>query len=210
MKEKNKSKNINNKIKLILLGESDTGKKSLINSYIGMEFKEHNITTISSNYILKELVIDQVKYDIQIWDTAGQERFRSINKIFIKDSQIVIFVYDTTQKKTFNELTFWLKYTRNLLPPSTIFGIAGNKKDLLEEIKDEQKGEIVSEEEGKKYAEDNGALFSQTSAKDDREGFIEFVLELIKKFIEEQKDNEQQRESLLLNNSNKKKNKKFC
>ena len=80
--------------------------------------------------------------------------------------------------------------------------IVGNKKDLYDK-------EEVSEEQGKKYAEDNGALFSQTSAKDDREGFIEFVLELIKKFIEEKNDNEQQRESLTLNNSKKKK-KKFC
>ena len=75
-----------NKIKIILIGESGTGKTSLINAYNGNEFNNNITTSLSSNFIKKIIKINQINYTIKIWDTAGQERFRSINKIFIKDS----------------------------------------------------------------------------------------------------------------------------
>ena len=43
------------------------------------------------------------KYILNLWDTIGQEKFRSLTKIFLNDSKIVIFVYDITKEKTFEE-----------------------------------------------------------------------------------------------------------
>lgn len=34
---------------------------------------------------------------LQIWDTAGQEQFKSITKLFYKNSQAAIIVYDVTK-----------------------------------------------------------------------------------------------------------------
>ena len=46
----------------------------------------------------------------QIWDTAGQERFRTITGTYYKGAQGIIMVYDTTHKKSFEELeSYWLK-----------------------------------------------------------------------------------------------------
>ena len=37
---------------------------------------------------------------LEIWDTCGQESYRSINKIFIKVSKIILLVYDITSRNS--------------------------------------------------------------------------------------------------------------
>ena len=81
-------------IKVILVGMTSVGKTNMINILSGMQFQTSILSTTSSSYVEKKMNIDNKKYNLQIWDTAGQEKFRSLTKIFIKDSKIVIFVYD--------------------------------------------------------------------------------------------------------------------
>ena len=77
-------------IKVILVGESGTGKTSLINSAIGLPFKEYEVTTNAAGFVTKVIKIDGKSYSLNLWDTIGQEKFRSLTKIFMKDSKIVI------------------------------------------------------------------------------------------------------------------------
>ena len=165
-------------IKIILLGESGVGKSALISAYNGDPFSENSLSNSQSSFIFKKLTINNNNYGIQVWDTAGQEKYRSVNKIFIKDSNIVIFVYDITNRKSFLELKFWTNYIKELLGKNITIGIAANKIDLFDTEK-----ENVSKEEGQKLAEEQKAIFKQTSAKKDREGFENFINELIKKFL---------------------------
>ena len=76
------------------------------------------------------------------------------------------------------ELKFWTNYIKELLGKNITIGIAANKIDLFDTEK-----ENVSKEEGQKLAEEQKAIFKQTSAKKDREGFENFIIELIKKFL---------------------------
>ena len=192
------SKDLKNIIKVILLGNSGTGKTSLINVYEGNQFSNDTLSTFGSQYINKQLIINEETYNVHIWDTAGQEQFRSMNKIFIKGSNIVIFVYDITDKKTFKGLTdFWVDYVDKILGKDIIIGVVGNKMDLFEKLE-------VDKKEGKKYANDIGAFFAETSAKDDPEGFINFLNQLVNEYISHFKDNfpENDRISLVSHNSN--------
>ena len=157
--------------------------------------------------------INQKKYVIKIWDTAGQERFRSLNKLFIKDSQIVIFVYDVTEKKTFEELDYWVKYVQQILPENVIFGLVGNKKDLIivDENNEKINREYVKGEEGEKYSDEIGAIFCESSAKDDIEGFADLVRQLINKCILQRNNIEKEWEIMILDKSPiKMKKNKLC
>ena len=178
-KGKNEIKEKIEKIKIIMLGESGVGKTCLINAFITKKFNPV-FSTICSSYNSKILQIGNKTYDIHLWDTAGQEKYRSVSKLFIKDSQIVIFVYDITNEATLTELSFWVKYVEELLGKDVVFGVAGNKIDLFDSS---DNNKIVTKKEGEVYANEIGAaIFRETSAKEDPEGFISFVEELIKKF----------------------------
>ena len=143
-------------IKVILVGQSGTGKTSLINSAIGQQFIEgKEQSTISSSFVTKIINIDEKSYTINLWDTIGQEKFRSLTKIFIKDSKIVILVYDITVLNSFEELKFWYDTIKEVLGDTAVLGVAGNKQDLFA-------NEQVNEEVAKKYANDINALFKLT------------------------------------------------
>ena len=92
-------------IKLILFGNSGTGKTNIINSFINKPFDDNACSTIASAFATKSIIINQKNYHVDIWDTAGQE-YRSLTKIFINDSNIVIFVFDITNKKSFTDLEY--------------------------------------------------------------------------------------------------------
>ncbi len=193
-------------IKIILLGEMGTGKTNLINAYFGKPFDSNTFTTLAPEFYQKKLTIKDINCTVGVWDTAGQEKYRSISKIVINGAQIVIYVYDITKKGSFEELEYWCHSVEEVLGKKVILGLAANKIDLYE-------NQVVSKQEGEKYAKDIGALFKETSAKDDPNGFCNFINQLLEKYIDNNnnediiEDNTKKRMSI--NKHKKKKKKKF-
>ena len=198
---KNNNNNTNQNLKIILLGDTGVGKTCLINAYFNRKFNSELESTCTPEFSQKTIKIQNKKYTIEIWDTAGQERYRSLSKVFIKGANIIIFVYDITNEKTFNELNFWINYVEEQLWDESIYGLAANKNDLFNEQK-------VEKERGEKLAKDIGALFYETSAKEDQKGFQQFIEKLIKKLIENKK--ELMKVGTKLDNKKIKKEKKPC
>ena len=163
-------------IKVILIGESGTGKTSLINATMGLKFKDTIESTTTNSFSSKTITINNKEYVLNLWDTIGQEKFRSLTKIFIKDSKIVILVYDITRKASFNELNFWLKMIQDILGDEPVLGICGNKSDLF--VKEQ-----VKEEEVKKYSQEKNIPFKLTSAKNPL-SFNKFLEDLVKQYLE--------------------------
>jgi len=206
MSETNEDKHI--ALKIILLGESGTGKTSLINNYFGKDISPNEETTLSSEVNTKILEIDKVKYSIDIWDTCGQEKYHSVTKIYIKESKIVIFVYNITKLKTFEQLDYWVKITGEILNKNNgvIYGVVGNKTDLYEE-------QEVEKKQGEDFAKEIGASFIETSAKEDKLGFKEFVNKLIEKSLGKKtvdKNSNNEKENKKLSSKNEKKKRRCC
>ena len=164
-------------IKVILVGESGTGKTSLINSAQGKQFIEGNqISSMTCSFIKLNLNIFGNDYIINLWDTIGQEQFRSLTKIFLQNAKIVIFVFDITDNETFEALDFWYETIENELGKDPIKGIAANKQDLFEEQK-------VDEDKIEDYAKKKGIKFEYTTATNPT-SFNSLLDYLLKQYLE--------------------------
>ena len=181
-------------IKVILVGDPGTGKTSLINVSVGEKFKEASVSTLLSTFVQKKFQKDDKDYILNIWDTAGQEKYRAMTKIFIKNSKIVIFVYAINSKASFEGLQkFWFHSIKDALGEEPVYGIVGNKCDMF--LKEE-----VKEAEGKQYAEENGMKFQLVSAKEDPNGFIDFLYSLFIDFLN--KDTGPKRKTIFIDKDN--------
>ena len=184
-----------NIIKLILVGDTGTGKTNLIQVSAGLPFNQLALTTTSCSYIQKKIKKDKKEYKVNLWDTIGQEKYRSLTKIFVKDSDIIILVYDITKRDTFESLKYWKQIVEEILGPDLILGVVGNKNDLYLEEK-------VSEIEGKAYADSIGAKFKLTSAKNNPKEFSDFIEEMLDEYLKKGKknDNNYRSDSILIGN----------
>ena len=147
-------------IKCVLLGESGTGKSSLIERFINNTFRKDTPSTLIGSFSSKVVYYEKenIKIRYDIWDTAGQEKYRSINKIFYQDAQVTLLVYDITQKETYDAIkNYWFQEVKDNAPEDVIVFIVGNKSDLYEK-------EAVNEEEARQYAKDINALYKLVSA----------------------------------------------
>lgn len=163
-------------LKIILLGEAGVGKTSIINRYIKDTFDQNEKSSSSMSFASKEIERNKQKIRLNIWDTIGQEKFRSLSKMFLNDTKIVILVYSIISKKSFDELDFWLKLYKDNLEEDIILGVAANKVDLFED-------QEVEDELGKEYANKNGAIFSLLSAKENKKGVDLFLEKLVDAYL---------------------------
>ena len=180
------------KVKLILVGETTVGKTSIINQYIDKTFKEEYMMTIGKEKSLKKINIEGKEVSLEICDTAGQEEFKLVNKIFMKNTDIALIVYDITNRKSFEELNNWIYSVKESnINKNVIFGIAANKSDLYEQ-------KVINKKEGEEFAKNNNVLFFETSAKDYdsvENVFLTLSEEYLKK--EEERKKKEEKESFV-------------
>jgi len=171
--------------KVIFLGEAGVGKTNLINITMGIAFNEEEAATSSASFSTKKISVRGKDYTIKLWDTIGQEKFRTLTKLFYTNAKIAIFVYDITQKDTFEEIkNYWVKDVEEKLGKDIIKGIVANKIDLF-------MNEQVTQEEGEEYAKSIGALFLSISAKTDNpKKFEDFLSKLYEQYLIKNEANE--------------------
>ena len=131
------SKSTKNDIKIIVVGNSGTGKTSFVNKWIKDSFDETYKATIVSEFSYKIVEYKEKSYKIQLWDLAGMDQNICITKIFSKDSHGCIVLSDITNEKTLTECVKWkntVDETTKFLDGTNIPSILiRNKVDLLEE-----------------------------------------------------------------------------
>ena len=145
--------------KVVLVGESGVGKTSIITQFIDQTFQEDQQSTTGGTFSTKSVVCDNGKtLKFEIWDTAGQEKYRSLTKMFYKDANAAVLVYDITRKDSFEELqNYWAEQIKESSPSNIILAVAANKSDLFNK-------EAVDEDEARKFAESLGAIYASTTA----------------------------------------------
>jgi small GTP-binding protein len=91
--------------KIVLIGESNTGKTSLLLRFADNVFTEQYLCTIGVDFKTRTLTVDgRSLVKLQVWDTAGQERFRSISHAYYRNSHGCVAVYDISNRASFDHL----------------------------------------------------------------------------------------------------------
>lgn len=163
-------------LKLLIIGESNVGKSSIILNFTEGEFHENMQSTVGMDYKTKQITIDGNTVKLAIWDTAGQERFRTLTPSYYRDGQGAILVYDVTDRVTFLKLETWLNELTTYCNKTDIVKmVIGNKIDLP--------NREVSTQEGLQFARRHQTLYIESSAKTS-DGIKCSFEELVQKIIQ--------------------------
>ena len=142
---KKPSKRSGKDLKIIIVGDSGTGKTSFVNRYIHNKFAETYSPTIASQFSYKIIKIDDVIYRLQFWDIAGQDRNPETTGIFCKDTKGIILCCEVNKKITRENTIKWKESISQNIDISEIpIIVIENKCDLLGNNEDDYNKNIDS------------------------------------------------------------------
>ena len=144
-------------IKLVVVGDTDVGKTSLVLRYANGTFDEGSTPTIGAACVEKKVSFDGKEYFLSMWDTAGQETYRNLVPMYFRNAQLAFIVIDVTNPLSANNVDYWINSIYENCMPNTPVILVANKIDVPERKIDHMS---VSE-----VADQNKVPFVETSAK---------------------------------------------
>eukprot|EP00698_Gefionella_okellyi_P006304 TRINITY_DN15686_c0_g1_i1.p1 TRINITY_DN15686_c0_g1~~TRINITY_DN15686_c0_g1_i1.p1 ORF type:complete len:219 (-),score=30.74 TRINITY_DN15686_c0_g1_i1:26-682(-) len=144
--------------KLLVIGDSGTGKTCLLLRFVDDTYTESYISTIGVDFKIRTIELDGKIVKLQIWDTAGQERFRTITSSYYRGANGIIIVYDVTDQESFSNIQNWLTEIKKYAGETVQKLVVGNKADLTA-------SRVVDFNTAKAFADGLGIQFLETSAK---------------------------------------------
>ena len=145
--------------KVVLIGDSGTGKSNLLARFTRNEFSLESRSTIGVEFATRSISVDGKTVKAQIWDTAGQERYRAITSAYYRGAVGALLVYDIAKHSTYVNVSRWLKELRDHADSNIVVMLVGNKSDL-------RHLRAVPTDEAKAFADENNLSFIETSALD--------------------------------------------
>ena len=92
------------KLKLIVVGNQGTGKSCILNRFVNETFEENYQATIGLDFQSKNVIIHDQDVRLILYDTAGQEKFRSLIPMYIREAQIILLIYDISDRESFDSM----------------------------------------------------------------------------------------------------------
>jgi len=168
--------------KICIVGDFGVGKTTLLHQYLERRFTPNVPSTIGSNFFVKRLKLPRVQnlITLQIWDLAGQQHFKWVRQEFYKGAKGIVYVFDLTNKTTFDNLPNW-KLEIDKIINGFYSILIGNKADLLDDG-----SRVIETEESEDLKKYLSALeYFETSAKSgiNVEGFFLKLISSIYKFL---------------------------
>lgn len=121
--------------KVIVVGDPEVGKTSLIKRYTQAKFVKDYIPTVGVN-IAKHVVTvtdsagEEIPCNLMFWDIAGQSQFYMLHKVYFNGANGIVYAFDISRSQTFTNVKNWhktcIKYGLSGIPAILV----GNKKDL--------------------------------------------------------------------------------
>jgi small GTP-binding protein len=145
-------------LKVLIIGNSGVGKSSILLRFADGTFNVNYTATIGIDFKIKNIVVNNKDYKLQIWDSAGQERFKTLTINYFRGAMGIILVYDVTRRETFDAVEGWMEDIHAHCDQPTPVVLVGNKCDMLADS-------VISRTEGKELAEKYDVFFFDCSSK---------------------------------------------
>lgn len=115
---------------VIVIGDTATGKTSLLNRWLTDRYDPSNPPTVGTEFSTKTYRCNNKVVKIQLWDTgntslsppgfphsnasnssfiAGQERYRAVTRQYYRGALGAIVVYDISRKDSYQSIKNWLE-----------------------------------------------------------------------------------------------------
>ncbi len=164
--------------KIVVCGDPGVGKTSTILRFTDHAFMQTYIPTLGVSISEKSLQLQEDHVNLILWDIAGQSKFELMRRHFYKGLEGVIFIFDLTNRKSFESIQNWYNdITKNIVPSKEMITgfILGNKEDLASERN-------ITFEEAFKIAKELNLEYLETSAltgKNVEESFYKLAQSLV-------------------------------
>ena len=145
--------------KIAFVGDQMVGKTSIINQRVHSHFDSMEKRTECVDYTTFTCQLGSSIITLQLWDTFGHEGPKTVDPLYLKDANAVVIMYDITRKRTFQNMTSWIRWAKRHIDDNCELMIIGNKLDL-------SKNRAVTEQESWQLAREHSTLWFETSACD--------------------------------------------
>jgi len=117
-------------IKVGMVGDTETGKTSLMVKYCENKFDEDYIMTIGVSYKEKVIPLGENKIILNVWDLGGQGDNVHMLPLVANDADALLFMFDLNRKQTLIGVKEWYKQARQFNANAPVF-LVGTKFDLF-------------------------------------------------------------------------------
>ena len=121
------------KYKIVILGDSNVGKSSIILKLTTGNFYEKLESTIGVNNFKYLIETTYGQVELNLWDTAGQEVFHSLVPLYSRSASICLLVCSTDLNNSIENIGKWIKTIEESCDPMPPIILALNKIDLIDE-----------------------------------------------------------------------------
>ncbi|MFX1344877.1 MAG: ADP-ribosylation factor-like protein [Promethearchaeota archaeon] len=147
-------------LKLVLTGDYEVGKTSLIRRFVQNLFTEGYHSTVGLDISKKDIELAKdTKIHFVIWDIGGQiTQMTPYRKRFYGGANAAFIVIDRTRKESLKSVEKWYNELKKYVGKDLNIILVGNKSDLVDDL-------IITENEIKNIANMNNFFYILTSAK---------------------------------------------
>ena len=160
-------------IKVLLIGDSLTGKSEILNRFLDKNY--NGCLMAGTNFEIKTVsqgTNDKIK--LFFIDCAGQDKFKSFNQNYYRNSDIVLIIYDITNKNSFDNIeNNYIKIIKREIGNPLMIGIIGTKIDLMDKMVLNDKVEEL------KKIFPKSKIISRTVSSKTNDGIQELLLDII-------------------------------
>lgn len=118
------------KFKVVIAGQKDVGKTSLLRRYATGKFDTSTLSTIGVDFETKKINVDDVEILLNLWDFAGEPKFRVLFPSYVSGASGALILYDITSKDSLYDLESWMKVIDNVESPPRTRLLIEHKIDL--------------------------------------------------------------------------------